>query len=256
MRIAVLFYGRVINSKTCSDSIQKSLDYTNNTIDYFLSSDNANIDDLNQFIKIYNPVLYNNDKIEHNYNLSKYKTHTSVNINNMICHFINKDRVFNLLEKYIIKNNIVYDIVISLRTDLLINEKIPFNIPDDNTLYIPKGCDYLEGINDQIAYGNIISMKKYMNIILNTIKLLENSVILHPESLNKANIYLHNLKIVRLNLSYSINKQYISNKCSRLTCNYIKHRIINNNGGTHCCKACKINGTHGIMCRKLLFNPE
>jgi hypothetical protein len=39
-------------------------------------------------------------------------------------------------------------------------------------------------------------------------------------------------------------------KCSRPTCNFKKHTSTANNGGTHCCRACKINGTHGPACAK------
>jgi len=48
------------------------------------------------------------------------------------------------------------------------------------------------------------------------------------------------------------NRKHI--KCNRETCNYICHSDINNNGGTHCCKACKEKDTHGPMCQKLTYS--
>lgn len=37
-------------------------------------------------------------------------------------------------------------------------------------------------------------------------------------------------------------------KCSRSTCNYLLHTDKNNNQGTHCCYACKLNGSHELAC--------
>jgi len=37
-------------------------------------------------------------------------------------------------------------------------------------------------------------------------------------------------------------------KCMRPECAYMSHSDIENNGGTHCCRACKNDGTHGPAC--------
>jgi len=37
-------------------------------------------------------------------------------------------------------------------------------------------------------------------------------------------------------------------KCARPTCNYEIHINPANNGGNHCCRACKLKGTHGPAC--------
>lgn len=42
-------------------------------------------------------------------------------------------------------------------------------------------------------------------------------------------------------------------KCDRTSCNYTKHTSIDNNGGTHCCRACKIDGAHGPACQRMDF---
>jgi hypothetical protein len=39
-------------------------------------------------------------------------------------------------------------------------------------------------------------------------------------------------------------------KCNRVECIYKIHSNINNNGGTHCCNACKKNDSHGQLCEK------
>jgi len=46
--------------------------------------------------------------------------------------------------------------------------------------------------------------------------------------------------------------------CMRPGCELLRHNNINNNGGTHCCYACKIDKGHGPLCHKLpaLYNSE
>ena len=120
--------------------------------------------------------------------------------------FINKNRVFLLLEEYKNKENIHYDCVISLRIDLVFLNNFIFNNLEDNTIYIPHGEDYIDNaINDKLAYGNIDVMKKYNSI--NPVDLLEKKLsIPHPESLTYANIILHNLQIKRVNIKYNLDK--------------------------------------------------
>jgi hypothetical protein len=206
MRVAVLVYGRlnkcVEHYENTVESIGKDID-----IDFFLSSDNSSESLFNDFIHLYKPKLYDNSSIQYEYDLTKYPgKREETNIHNMTCHFINKNRVFLLLEEYKNKENIHYDCVISLRIDLVFLNNFIFNNLEDNTIYIPYGKDYLDnGINDQVAYGNIDVMKKYNSI--NAVDLLEKKLsIPHPESLHYANIIFHKLQIKRVNLEYNLDK--------------------------------------------------
>jgi hypothetical protein len=219
MRIGVVVYGRLNKCVEHYDNIINSIGIEH-TIDFFLSSDNSSKDLLDNFINLYNPVSWINDKINHNcYDLEKYQRKSGVNVNNMLCHFINKQRVYTLLENYVEQTNTKYDIIMSIRIDMVFYEKIIFNNEiEENTIYIPKGYDYIGNtISDTTAYGNISVMKKYMNIIQNIIYILDmGKTILHPESLNFENIKLNNLKIKRYDLKYDIIKSegrtsYINN---------------------------------------------
>jgi len=202
MYIAVLIYGRLDKCIEHYDNIVDSLG-KNNHIDFFLSSDNSSESQLSNFIRVYNPILYDNTSIHYEYDLSKYNGRRGeTNIHNMSCHFINKNRVFMLMEEHISKNNNQYDCVVSLRTDCVFKSKFDFNSLDNNTIYIPFGYDYINNaINDQIAYGKIDVMKKYNSI--NAVDLLERKLsIPHPESLNYANIHFHKLNIIRPLIKY------------------------------------------------------
>ena len=73
MHIALLIYGRINqfrdNYLTIFNRIGKE-----HTVDVFLSSDNAINSELNEFIELYKPKKYCNDKIEHESKLITYPT--------------------------------------------------------------------------------------------------------------------------------------------------------------------------------------
>ena len=202
MKIAVLVYGRLAKCDAHYDNIMNNIGKEND-IDFYMSSDNSCQNDLENFIRIYKPIKYTNDKIEYTCDFSKYPSYYT-NFHNMTCHFINKLRVFQLLEEYISQTNTKF--IISLRIDLVFHNCFDLICVEDNTIYIPNGNDYT-GVNDQIAYGKLDEMNKYNKIFLHTPMLLEEKrSISHPESLHLANIIYHNLKIVRVNLQYHIDR--------------------------------------------------
>jgi len=207
MHIAILFYGRINKFKEHYKNIMESLG-NSNTFDIFYSCDNAPLDLLQEFIQLYKPVSVINEKLEFTTNFGDYPKHPNTNINNMIAHFLNKLRVFSLLEKHVEIYKLHYDLVISLRLDLLFKDTMVFYTVEEDTIYIPEGYDFEDfAINDQIAYGSIRTMKKYMNIIYNIDFILNNrQTILHPESLTYTNILNNGLKIIRFPFNYSLDK--------------------------------------------------
>ena len=70
-------------------------------------------------------------KIKFNYDLEQgiWKRRDGVVVENMICHFINKQRVFLLLEQYIQKSNKIYDLIISFRFDWSFKNNFDFKLP-------------------------------------------------------------------------------------------------------------------------------
>jgi hypothetical protein len=206
MKIAVLVYGRLQKCVEHYSNILETIG-NNNEIDFFLSSDNSSESLLSDFIHLYKPILYNNNPIYFDYNLQELypgNPHTTNN-DNMTRHFINKNRVVSLLDEYINKENVHYDIVISLRIDVIFNNKFIFDDLEDNTIYIPLDNDFCGGINDQIAYGKLDVMRKYNYI--NVIDLLEKKLtVAHPENLTLVNILYNNLSIKRVNLQYFLDK--------------------------------------------------
>jgi hypothetical protein len=45
-------------------------------------------------------------------------------------------------------------------------------------------------------------------------------------------------------------------KCTRPSCLFIRHNNPNNNGGTHCCHACKTQNSHGPLCQRIIFDED
>jgi len=214
MNIAILFYGKL---NTCIKNYNNTIQIfdKNNNYDFFLSSDNSYEKLLNEFIKLYKPKAYTNEKIIYNENeivINKHPQYlTNKDADNLKRHYINKKRVFELLEQYIKNTKNKYDIIMSLRLDLIFFEKLEFQKIEENTIYIPKifrNSDrkyFLGEITDQIAYGNFNVMKKYMYIYDNCINLQKNYTYLaHPETLTFANLFVNNINIFLIDLDYEL----------------------------------------------------
>jgi hypothetical protein len=103
-------------------------------------------------------------------------------------------------EEYVKKTGIQYDVVVYLRADMYFMSRVVFEIPRQNTVYIPSMDDH-NGVCDQMAYGTLETMKKYAATYTNLKKYLQDEgAYCHPETLTLHNIRSHKLDIVRFNL--------------------------------------------------------
>jgi len=210
MKIAVLLYGRIKKFKDHYSNLMESLG--ENQLDFFYSSDAESLELISEFTELYKPIAICNNPILETIQSQLYKyqnppspDHGIVNVDNMTRHFINKGRVFKLLENYIEKEGIKYDLVFSTRLDIFYNEQLNFNSIKENTIYIPDGRDYADlAVNDNFAHGTFETMKKYMNLYDNIIGFLDKHAFLHPESLHFWNIRHHGINIIRYPLCYEI----------------------------------------------------
>lgn len=204
LNIAVLVYGRIKKVNDSYSYITNSLK-KNKNIDFFLSSDNADSNDLNSFIEKYNPKAFDNTPKNTDYErkkLSAYPKSHETNLSNMLKHFMNKLKVFTLFEEYYIKNNITYDVVLAIRCDIYDISEFNFDNIIYNNIYIPIIFNYAD-MNDQIAYGNIAVMKKYMSIYnyLDNL-IIEKNCNIHPETLTLYN--LDSIKVSKVHLTYKL----------------------------------------------------
>jgi len=196
---AVLVYGRLNKAKEHF----KNITDTFGEVDYFASSDNSPQECLEDFVNLYKPILYTNELIVHSYKLDHYpiipyETH----LDNMVRHFINKKRVFELMKQ----SGKKYNVIISFRIDTMITQPFAFTIMPRH-IYIPIGNDHRGGINDQIAIGDEPTMEKYMNIVDTMIHLLDTGLSFpHPERLTLVNLLFHQIPILRFKLQYHLNR--------------------------------------------------
>ena len=101
-----------------------------------------------------------------------------------------------------------------MRSDIISNSKFPFDeniLVDSNTVYIPNCCDFL-GINDQMAYGDFNSMKKYCDEYNNLSTILSKLHHLNPEQILKKYLNNSGLNIKRYSFDYELNPKRNSTK--------------------------------------------
>jgi hypothetical protein len=206
MKIAILFSGRIHMFENCYQNIQKHLKF-NHDIDFFLSHSPELNEDLEAFRKLFNPKFIINEPIIY-FDHNKYRKYHLEQGHNTMCMLINRLRAFKLLDTFVNITNTKYDIVISYRTDITLNQDIDFNwfnILNDNTVYVPEGEDYWNGLNDQLAFGSYESMKIYLSLY-NELKteLLDKGCIFHPETILKNYMYLKNINVIRIPLKYKL----------------------------------------------------
>lgn len=98
------------------------------------------------------------------------------------------------------------DCYVRCRYDIIFNGPVVFEQYPmlDNTVYIPEGNDYRDGINDQFAFGNRQSMEKYFSVYLNHERYFQEGKEFHSESYLKYNLDALGVNIVRIPVSHYI----------------------------------------------------
>jgi len=201
--LAVYFSGRILDyeiNKPYFELFKKHFE-TKFNIDFFCSI-NSEVDNYHQeFITYFNISPYR-------CNFETYKlpeNKLEKNYLNMFSMFYNNKKCVELIERSTKK----YDVVLRYRTEVRFHNL--FEIPEilqQNTIYIPGNFDW-GGINDQIAYGNLESMKKYTELYDNMIGYNKNNnVRYHPETM-----LLHHLKTIKIHIVRFIFHYRLMKKC-------------------------------------------
>jgi len=86
------------------------------------------------------------------------------------------------------------DVYVRNRYDISFENKINYEV-EPNTVYIPEGHDYRNGVNDQFAYGDYYSMAKYFQVFDSATEL---EGIFHSERFLKLHLEKMQLKIKRI----------------------------------------------------------
>jgi len=111
-------------------------------------------------------------------------------------------QVLNMMHNNLIGFSMIpkgYDFYVRVRPDMKFNGPLNFNDyePKPNTIYIPKGHDY-RGLNDQFAFGDYDTMRKYYSVYLNASDLWNEGNLFNSEVFHLANLKKQGVEIVRI----------------------------------------------------------
>lgn len=203
--LAVFFSGRVLDYEINKEWMELFNTHFKNdfNIDYFCSI-NSDLDDYHiEFLKVYDigDGCYNFEK----YKLEEHMQNKNVN-QNMFSMFYNIKKCISLIENSSKK----YDVILRYRTEICFTNlfEIP-NIINPNTVYVPNNYDWLGGMNDQVAYGDLESMKTYSKLYDNIMDYNKrDNVQIHPETLLKYHLQKSKVNIVRFVFDYGLVKKH------------------------------------------------
>ena len=122
---------------------------------------NPTVFKLNKFDEVINEMTKDVENIDYSKNDQVIKTYSQ------FCMVYN---CFNLLEEYIKLNNVKYDLVIKLRTDIYFDQMIIDNLPVNDSInlfvrgFIKFNKDKLIYTNDTCSFGNFEVMKEYCKL--------------------------------------------------------------------------------------------
>jgi hypothetical protein len=196
MKIALLFAGRIKSWELCWPNFNRYIknQYKGHIVHGFLCHNEENpLPNIRGFSIHYNIQKYENIKIDTTVLESLIPLNSDPVIKARYQSFkmyFCWHRAYELMKSM----GIDYDIVIYLRADMVLNERLV--LPDlplaDNTLYIPSLRDN-KGLNDQLAFGSMKAMEHYTNIYSNLDKIYETTKIpFHTETYVK----LHNESMI------------------------------------------------------------
>ena len=194
MKVALLLSGHMRDIDTAFPKWKANLLDKYDT-DVFISTwDTPNVYDS---IKRFNPITIDienyeagfADKFKDIVKDNEWKLETNANLVSACSMWYKTMRVHSLLDR---RNNWFdngYDVVIKTRPDVVIEEPMELIKPSANTIYIPKGWDWSEGIGDLMAYGDNKAMKDYCTLFYDFKFVIRDMNKINPERILK--LYLN-----------------------------------------------------------------
>lgn len=191
MKVALLLSGQMRNADEVFPKFKTNL-LDRYDIDVFISTwDSPNVYDS---VKLFNPTAVDienyeaefADRFKYIVKDDEWKLETNANLVSACSMWYKTMRVESLLDYRKRWFGDVYDVVIKTRPDILIEEPIELIMPSANTIYIPKGWDWSEGIGDLMAYGDDKVMKDYCTLFYDFKAVIGNMDKINPERILKS----------------------------------------------------------------------
>ena len=208
MKIAIFFSGRVKGFEDIMPllrNIEKQHEITYFAALNLRSADPEYHDLFKEILNIHDAHFHNLIFYEDPDKLVQYSKNKAneTNLDNACSMFYHWKKNMEMIEK----SGNHYDLVLSLRADLLPSnmESFPFSPCSDNTVCIPEGNDWC-GVNDQVAFGTMTSMKLYCTLYDNLPEYTK-YIRFHPETLLNYHLKHVGLNNVRFTWDYSLNNR-------------------------------------------------
>jgi len=201
-KIAIYFSGRI---KSYQNNIDNLINIKNkyNPVFFISINENEESEDIKKFCGIFNITDKQKyfEKLNEPTFLHKYPKRDEVVYYNTYSMWYHNNKAYELIEQYSKDNNIQFNIVLKYRADIKVPKLIEFENPLDNTIYIPEGNDWVDGLNNDMAYGNMDVMKKFSSLVNSIEDICKKGVIFHPETIFKT--YINDLNIIIKRFPYS-----------------------------------------------------
>lgn len=211
MSVAVLLSGRITTSDYGETIKRLKCTLSGYDVVYFISV-NSKVHDSDytrRFIKDMNVSdcgrigCVNVEETLCNSDYTKYTKRKETDYERVYSMYYHNKQCFKMMEEFTRKNKMTFDVVLKYRTDIDNETSLMFDELAEGTVYIPYGYDF-GGINDNIAYGDVDSMRIYVRCVDNIASLCEEGVIFHPETLLQAHLQRIGLKVERFNFTYKL----------------------------------------------------
>ena len=214
MKVALCLTGQLRTAKRCFPSIKRTIIDPYNPTVFFCTEDEkiyhsslgqgTNDADLSEIVELYKPIIV---RKLHSLEKSTFIQPKVASLANIV-NSTNTDRFINdLYKKKMAANDLIwlnenFDVVIRSRFDLQIEDVLPLEIV--NGITVPEGQDWLSGLNDQLAWGDIGNMVWYMSLFDFVVDYNKSGVPVHPETMLRHHLNVRNISIFRTSLNYSI----------------------------------------------------
>ena len=200
MKVCLLLSGNMRNATETFPSFKSNLLDRYDT-DVFISTWNSH--NVHQSINLFNPISVDIENYEAGFESkwkqlvshNEYKLETNANLVSMISMWYKTLRANQLKKKYENLMGVKYDLILKTRPDIILEE--PIELIQSDSLAIPFGWDWSEGINDLMAWGNQSNMETYCELFYSFISLANSMDKINPETMLKEYLKIKNIKTER-----------------------------------------------------------
>jgi hypothetical protein len=201
MKVCLLLSGQMRNADEMFPLFKSNL-LDRYDVDTFISTwDSPNVYDL---VKLFNPIAVDiedytiqfTEKFKDIVKEDEHKLETNANLVSACSMWYKTMRVNQLVNNHIRWFG-EYDIVIKTRPDIRIEEPIELLKPKSNTIYIPKGWDWSDGVGDLMAYGEHEIMHNYCTLFYDFKQLIGEMDIINPERILRKYLEDCSIDVVR-----------------------------------------------------------